>query len=332
MNYNPYAPPQAGPPPQLQQPQGVGVAQPWEIGEVIGAAFEAFKVNWVVLVFAHLLGGILAAVPSFIPVILVVAGVIDVGSGEYWGIYSASMVVAITVDAFLYVGLWRIALAAARGQRPDFGLLFSGGDRFLPMLGAFWLLILAIGAGYILLVVPGVILALGLYMSVLFVIDQNMGPIDAMKASWNATQGYKARLFVFGLVAFGMVIAGYIACFVGVFAVIPILSVASAIIYLRLSGRGAPPPPPMYGLPAPGFAGGGYPGQPYGPPGGYGGPQGGGGYGGPPGGGYGGPPGGGYGGPPGGAPPGGYGPPGGYNPGGGGYGPPGGGGGQPPPK
>jgi uncharacterized membrane protein len=325
MNYNPYAPPQAGPPLPLPQAQGAGAPQPWEVGEVIGAAFEAFKANWVVLVFAHLLGAILAAVPSFIPMILVVAGAIDMGSGEYWGIYSAAMIVALTLDAFLYVGLWRISLAAARGERPEFALLFSGGSRFLAMLGTFWLLTLTVALGYVLLVVPGIILGLGLYMSMLFVVDQNMGPVDAMKASWNATQGYKGRLFLFGLLAFGMVIAGYIACFVGVFAVIPILSVASAIIYLRLSGRGAPSP--AYGMPFPGPPGVGYPGQPYapgfGPQGGYGGPQGGGGYGGPPGGGYGGPPGGG-------APPGGYNPPGGFNPGGGGYGPPGGGG--PPPR
>jgi uncharacterized membrane protein len=290
--------------------------QPWEIGEVISAAFEAFKANWVVLVFAHLLGGVLVAVPSVIPLILVLTGAIDGESPEYWGIRGASMFVVLTLDAFLYVGLWRISLSAARGERPEFALLFSGGSRFLAMFGTFWLLALTVGLGYALLIVPGVILALGLYMSMLFVVDQNMGPIDAMKASWSATQGYKGRLFVFGLLAFVMLIAGYIACFVGVFVVVPILSVASAIIYLRLSGRGAPAPP--YGLPAPGFAGGGYPGQPYGP--GYG-PQGG--YGGPQGGGYGGPPGGGgYGGPPGGAPPGGYGPPGGSNQGGSGYGPP----------
>ncbi len=329
MNYNPYAPPQAGPSYPQPQVQGAGAPQPWEVGEVIGAAFEVFKANWVVLVFAHLLGGVLAAVPSFVPTILVLSDAVDVNSIEYWAIYSGSMCLVLTLDAFLYVGLWRISLAAARGERPEFALLFSGGNRFLAMFGTFWLLALAVTVGYAFLVVPGVILALGLGMSMLFVVDQNMGPIDAMKASWNATQGYKGRLFLFGLLAFGMVVAGYIACIVGIFAVIPILSVAYSIIYLRLSGRGAPAP--AYGLPPPGFGGGGYPGQP------YGGPQGGGGgYGGPQGGGYGGPPGGGYGGPPGGggAPPGGYGPPGGYNPGGGGggggYGPQGGGGGYGP--
>src|SRR5262249_36576075 len=152
--------------------------------------------------------------------------------------------------------------------------------------------------------VPGVILGLGLSLSSYYCIDQKMGPIDAMKASWAATNGQKGKIFLFGLVAFLLIIAGYLACLCGAFVAIPVVMVAFATIYLRLSGTmgsGQAPPYGAGGYPAPGF---GPPGPGYGaPPGGYGGggygPQGGG-YGGPPGGGGYGPPGGGFGGPPGG--------------------------------
>jgi uncharacterized membrane protein len=313
VNYNPYAPPQAAVQPYTPLQPGAGQPQPWEIGEVISLAFDAFKGNWVALVFAQLLAGVLIMIPAIVPGILLVTGAVDPNSAAYYAIYSASMVAILTLEAFLYVGLFRIALGAARGQRPELGLLFSGGDRFLAMLGVFWLVFLAIALGYALLVVPGIILGLGLFMSFMFVVDQNLGPIDALKASWAATRGHKMHLFLFGLVALAMVLGGYIACFVGVLAVIPILSVAHAIIYLRLSGRGAP----AFGTPAV------YPAQAY-PPQGYGAPPQGGGYG--PQGGQGGPQGG-FGGP---GPQGGYGPQGGGQggppPGGGGYGPPGGGG------
>jgi hypothetical protein len=351
VNYNPYAPPQAAVQQYAPAQSGAGQPQPWEIGEVLSAAFEAFKANWVVLVFTHLLSMVLGFIPSMVPVIFVAAGVVDMGSGEYWGIYSGSMIGLLIMDAFLYVGLYRISISAARGERPDFSMLFGGGDRFLSMLGTWLLLIPIVGFGYVFFVVPGVILGLGLFMSILFVVDQNMGPIDAMKASWAATQGHKMHLFLFGLVAVAMAIGGYIACLVGIFAVLPIISVASALIYLRISGRGGPPPafamagayggqyppPGGYGGPPAGYGGppqGGFGGPQGGGGGGFGGPQGGGGggFGGPQGGGggggFGGPQGGGgYGGPQGG---GGYGGPQG---GGGGGGPQGGGGGQggPPP-
>jgi len=271
VNYNPYAPPQAAPPNLAPQQPGLGPPQPWEIGEVLSAAFEGFKANWVVLVFSHLLAMVVAMVPSMAPTIAVLTGAVDMGSTEYWGIYSGSMLVVMLVDAFMYVGLYRISLAVARGQRAEFGALFGGADRFLAMLGTWFLLLCIIVPGYLLLVVPGVILGLGLFMATLFVVDQGMGPVDAVKASWNATQGHKGHLFLFGLVAVLLAIGGYIACFIGIFAVMPLLSVSMAIIYLRVSGRGGPAP----------VLAGGYGGQPYAapygpPPGGYGPPGGGG--------------------------------------------------------
>ncbi len=330
MNYNPYAPPQGAPQTLATQQAGQGPPQPWEIGEVLSSSFEAFKANWVVLVFSLMLAGIIASAPILVLIGMVVAGAVQMGSAEYWALYGGSFFILIAVMSFFHVGLFRISAAAARGQQAEFGTLFSGGDRFLSLLGLQLLLTVMLYPAFLMLIVPGVILSLGLGMASYFVVDQGMGPIEALKASWNATQGHKAHLFLFGLLASVMVLGGYVACFVGMFAVMPILFVAMTIIYLRISGRGGPAP--AYGMQP------GYPGQPYAqgygpPPGGYG-PAGG--YGGPPPGGYGGPPGG-YGGPPGGygGPPGGYGgppggqggpPPGGYNPGGGGYGPPGGGG------
>jgi hypothetical protein len=339
VNYNPYAPPQVAVQQSAPMLAGTGQPQPWEIGEVLSAAFEAFKANWVVLVLAPIVFG-LFVLPVFVPIIVLVAtGTIEINSGEYFATYGATVTVAIFVESFFLVGLYRIGLAAARGEKVEFGTLFSGASRFLPLFATFFLTMIVVYLGFALLIVPGVILGLGLFLSTLYVIDQNMGPIDAMKASWAATQGQKGHIFLFGLVALAMYFGGYIACGIGLLAVIPILLVAHSILYLRISGRGGPPayamqggygganPSAGYGPPPGGFASGagGYgapPGGYGGPQGGSGGPQGGGGYGGPQGGGgYGGPQGGGgYGGPQGG---GGYGGP----QGGGGYGGPQGGGG-----
>ena len=340
MNYNPYAAPQAAPPPPPGAIQGTGQPQPWEIGDVLGVAWEAFKANWTVMVFSYFLTLVISYIPMIVPAVLVTTGAVEPNSTEYYGALAPCYFVFWTILMFFYPGLMRIWVGAARGQQPQFGELFSGASRFLPMFGAMTLLMLAVYVGMIFLIVPGVILGLGLMLAPYYVAEANMGVIEALKTSWSATSGHKGKLFLFGLVAWLISILGYVGCCVGIFVAIPTVATAGAVIYLRLSGRGAPPAmyggPPGYGGAPPGYPpqGGGYGGPPpggggYGPPGGgggYGGPPGGGGgYGGPPGGGggYGGPPGGGggYGGPPGGG--GGYGGP----PGGGGYGPPGGGGG-----
>ena len=191
-----------------------------------------------------------------------------------------------------------MALAAARGETPQFATLFSGGARFLPFFGLTLLSYLAYGIGFLLLVVPAIILVCGLWAASFFLVDANLGVVDSFKASWEVTKGQRGAYFVFAIVGGLLQAAGILACCVGILATLPIFFVAQAIVFLRMTGRGAP------ALPAAGF------GPPGGPPPGYGGPPPG--YGGPPPG-YGGPPpgGGGYGGPPPRRwPPGGCGPPG----------------------
>jgi hypothetical protein len=268
-----------------------------------------FKPAWATLVFSFLLGSFIAAIPGQIPQVLLQTGAMDAGDTAYSIIALVCMLLNLLLNAFFQVGLIRIGLAAARGQAPQFGDLFSGGSRLFPLLGALILTGIGVFFGFVLLIVPGVILGLGLSLTNYYVVDQKMGPIDAMKASWAATTGSKGKIFLFGLVTMLLMIGGYLACCVGICVALPVAMLGFATIYLRLSG----------GMGGPSV---------YGPPGGYAPPAG---YGAPPAGGFGAPPGGGYG-PPG-APPGGggYGPPG----GGGGYGgggpPPGGGGYGPPP-
>lgn len=319
--YNPYA----APPPTSPTNAGPGVVagqpQPWAIGEVWSLAIDRFKDNGLILIPAYFAYMVIGGVPGQLPSRLGAAGILSPGSDLFWGVTSVSSLFSWVCMSFLGVGMNRMALQVARGQTPSFGELFSGGSRFLPFFATNLLLILIAGVTGIFLLVPMFIILTGLFFAQFYVVDAELGPIEALSASWQATSGQKGNLFLCGLVAVAFGLLGVLACCVGIFVAAPVVMVAAAIVYTRISGRG-----PALAGPPPGGGYGGPPGGYGGPPGGYGGPPGG--YGGPPGGGYGGPPGGGYGGPPGG---GGYGPPGGggYGPpgGGGGYGPPGGGGG-----
>ena len=311
MSYNPYAAP-AQPPPGggFAPPQATsGAPQPWEPGEVLGAAWSKFGPNWVTLVFSMVVAGIIGAVPSFIPAGLLGAGVLEPHSDEYAVINGVCSLVGMAIQMLFQPGLVKIWISAAKGQTPSFGDLFSAMGRFPAMFATFFLMGLGVALGYVFLIVPGIILGLGLSLSQYFVVDKNMGPIDALGASWKATDGHKAKLFLLGLMSAGVMLLGCLACYVGLFVALPLMQLALALVYVRLTGQdpaygggfgggfsggfGAPPgPPPAGGFGGPPGGGFGPPGGGYGgPPPGYGPPGGGGGYGGPPGGGYGGPPG-----------------------------------------
>jgi uncharacterized membrane protein len=299
-----------------------GEPQPWAIGEVIGQAWEVFKQHWVPLVFSMLLGGVIGQIPGAVPSAMQASGSFKPDDPILLSVQLVTSILGFAIGQFFTVGYTKMWLTALRGGTPQFGDMFSGGSRVLSLMAATFLMALGVVFGYMACIVPGIIVALGLSLTPLFVIDQNMGPIQALGASWRATEGHRANIFVYGLASAGILLLGLCACGVGIIPAAVVVYIGQAIIYMRITGQAQGGAGPTT------YGGGGYPPP---APGGYGAPPPAGGFGGPPAGGYGGPPAGGGYGPPG---AGGYGPPqggGGPPQGGGGYGPPPGGGGYGPP-
>ena len=69
------------------------------------------------------------------------------------------------------------------------------------------------------------------------VVDAEESPIEALKASWELTQGHKANLFLFWLASTLVMMVGTCACYIGVLVAMPVVTVASAEVYRRISGR-----------------------------------------------------------------------------------------------
>lgn len=91
--------------------------------------------------------------------------------------------------------------------------------------------------GFILLIIPGIIFSLKLMFVPYFVIDKGLSPIEAIKASWNATKGNLSEIILLGVLNFLVVIAGFLALFIGLIWAIPTTMVATAYVYCRLSGK-----------------------------------------------------------------------------------------------
>jgi hypothetical protein len=244
MQQNPYAPPR-----DFGLLPGVGPAQPrsprdWEPAEVIGIGWAALKKQWPVLVLASFLPGTMTAIPSYLPTVLMLLRVVQPNSAEYWMVYGVCTFIALVIAWFFLVGEIRIFLCAARGQEARLGLLFSGFDRFLPIAAMNLIVIFAVVVGTLALIVPGVILGLGFMMSQYYCVDAKKGPIASLSASWVATRGQKGKLFIFVLASSVVWLAGFLACCVGMYAALPIVMIAAATIYLRLSGQAEQPPSP----------------------------------------------------------------------------------------
>jgi uncharacterized membrane protein len=240
MTLNPYEPPRTDNRLQNVAPRRPGKPSPWEINEVLTVGWDAVPQHWPVLVLGTLLAQILAGIPGWIPTIAVAMGAVSVRSSEYWTLHAICFPVGLVSGAFFRVGLMKIYIAAARGLDPDFADAFSGGSRLLPMLGTEILMMLGILLGTLLFIVPGVLLSLAWCLSGYYVVDAGLGPMGALRASWNATKGHRGSIFAYELLAALITLGSVFFLVVGIFVALPVISVGFAAIYVRLSGDTAP--------------------------------------------------------------------------------------------
>lgn len=142
------------------------------------------------------------------------------------------------LGAYMAGGIVSFVLNVARGKPVEFGDVFSGGKYLGRMLVAGFCGGIAAGIGFLLCIVPGVIVALGISQYQYVVVDQGQPGIDSLKQSWEMTKGQKMNIFLFGLIAFGVIIAGVIACGIGVLlGSMPVLMHGGAYVYLTLKGE-----------------------------------------------------------------------------------------------
>lgn len=149
-----------------------------------------------------------------------------------------SYVIGVTMQAFILGGATQFALRVARGEKPDFGVVFSGGRIFAPILGATLVYTFCSSFGLAFCLVPGLFLMSVWVLYPGFVVDKGVGGIDALKASWQATAPQRMNFFVYTLLSILVIIGGAAACCVGVLLVsYPLLTIANAYLYLKSNGE-----------------------------------------------------------------------------------------------
>jgi len=214
-----------------------GSPRGFDTREVLEAAWQITKVHWPLLVAAVVVVGLPGGLASSVPTFAVLFRLVEENSTEYWGIYATSTLASQILGTFFQVGLLRISLAVSRGKPPDFVTIFSGFDRFLPLLVANLVYYFSLMLGTFLFIVPGVIFLVGFSLAPFYCVDARLGPLAALGESWRALRGHKAQMFLFICAACGVYLLGFLACCVGALFAGALLYVAWSLIYIRLSGH-----------------------------------------------------------------------------------------------
>ncbi len=184
--------------------------------DLIRRGYELLSGKWVMSIAVVILVGLFSGIPQAIDERLAVlslffGGALSVGSATFF-------------------------LRIVRGGQERLEDIFEGfKTNYIASLLALILSFIVIVLGLLLLIIPGIILALGL--SQIFYIladDKKITAVDAMKKSWDMMNGYKLKYFLLNLLYLLMFIAGFCALIIGVFFVIPIIQNTNALFYEKL--------------------------------------------------------------------------------------------------
>jgi hypothetical protein len=121
----------------------------------------------------------------------------------------AALVVVVLLCAIVQTGgLTYGAVQHLSGRPVRFGaMLATGFRRAVPLVASGLLVYLAILAGLVLLVIPGIIVACALSAALPSVVVERIGPIQALRRSWVLTRDHRFTIFaawlVIGLLLFG---------------------------------------------------------------------------------------------------------------------------------
>jgi len=128
-----------------------------------------------------------------------------------------------------------VFLKAVRGQQFEVKDMFSAFENYWNVVLASLLVYAIIAIGLVLLFVPGIIFACKLAFVKYLVMDRKMDPVEAVKESWNMTRGHAWKIFLMGLLAVPIGIAGLICMVVGLIPAIMWVRCAFASMYYAVS-------------------------------------------------------------------------------------------------
>lgn len=161
--------------------------------------------------------------------------VVFVSAGFIIGVF-----VLILAACVFYTGFIRMALDAADGKTPDLSAFSTITiKKVVNLFFGSLLFSIITGIGFLLCIVPGIILYTRLIFFVLFIIEKDCNAIEALSESWKSTKTQTMNLILLGLVFMLISFLGSLACGIGTFVTTPMIYIGFALTYRLLTGAKA---------------------------------------------------------------------------------------------
>jgi len=212
--------PQAAAPAQTPAPAQSLVPDSWPGAfGIFKTAKQATMINVWAIIGIGLISLVLSAVFSRTPLVVRLVGEV--------------------ISIFLAIGTTLLYLASAKGEKLSVGdALSQSGSFFFNYLLLSILSGFIIGLSFLLFIIPFFFVFPRLTLATYYLIDKKLGPVDALKASWNGTKGHVGK--VWGIIAVTFLFAILCIVLVGIYFIIMYSSV-TALLYFFIQRHTSPP-------------------------------------------------------------------------------------------
>lgn len=237
-----------GPPPGGyggQPPGGYGGppvgGAPWDLGTALGYGWNKFQQNAAQIILAALamvLGIIVVAVIGF----LIQGAIVSYDTSFIVILFLNAVIVALVfvVAQLIGAGIIRGALDITEGRPFNASTVFKFQNAANVLLTA-----LLIGAGVlvgtILCYIPGIVFGFVSSYAMYFVVDKNLAPVDAIKASFELVKNNLGTTIIWYIVSSIVGGIGAILCGIGLIVTLPIALIGTAYTYKVLTAQPVAP-------------------------------------------------------------------------------------------
>lgn len=141
---------------------------------------------------------------------------------------------SVLVSAPFAVGVAWVHLRVSRGEGAGMNDFLEGWRIWALSVGTYLLVVLAVVAGLVLLVLPGIWVGVRLSLTPFVLLDRREGVVASLKGSWALTRGRFWPLLGLVLLSILVVVAGALALLVGLFVALPWVQQTLATYYRSL--------------------------------------------------------------------------------------------------
>jgi uncharacterized membrane protein len=199
-------------------------SQSLDIAEAFRAGWRGFVANIAPLLIVAL-------------VVWVVTAVFNVRANQSPAVVQFVLgVVSFFVGQVVAIVWISLALAIVDGREITTDTLLPSGATLVSYIIASLLFSLMFAIGLVLLVVPGIMVAVALGLYGWALVDKGLDPIEALRHSSRITSGNRWSVFVFLLAALALNIVGVLLLVVGVLVTSAVTLIAGAHLYRQLDG------------------------------------------------------------------------------------------------